>query len=146
MIDPLQWDEADHEHPLGLNSLGLCFQVHETITPFPSFSVSELSTQDHEHIDRLARNFQTVEDDPMLIKVRSVWFKFVPSAFTRSAFWHHCPCHEDTDLVDAIKEDGFCQFAMADTTFESISQCSCVTKKLEVNPKPYSKKKPIVAE
>jgi len=49
-------------------------------------------------------------------------------------------------MIDLIKEAGFWFFDMTNILLDFLSNCPCVTKKLETKPKPYSKKKPIIAE
>ena len=49
-------------------------------------------------------------------------------------------------MVEMIKAAGYWWFDLTDTLLDFLSTCACVTKKLDTKPRPYSKKKLIVAE
>ena len=49
-------------------------------------------------------------------------------------------------MIDLIKGVGFWWFDMTDSLLDILSNCPCAKLKVEAKPKPYTKKKPIVAE
>ena len=144
LIDDSEWDEPEDDDPLELNEL---FNF-EALTDFPVFNFQEFSPDENEKIQKFAAEAHKVVGEQVQLLVRGIWYILVPQVAWRAVFWHfHFPRHMGvTKMVEMIKAARYWWFDLTDTLLDFLSTCACVTKKLDTKPRPYSKKKPIVAE